>query len=201
LQLPYEEACNRALTKARLVGQTRPWCRRQPVKSVCHSAMARSKARSVAALTELQPHHDTASGTDSHSPRAIAIGRNTPGVSLCSCTSASYIDSRCRLIGLSEAFCACRIGRLLCAAASEIDNASSAGTSRANEKRTFGICIIASFLECRKNAWLERTTISGDYLGEDEESPLPKSDSCIGLVGSIQSNANHGPVPCEGAGP
>jgi hypothetical protein len=89
LQLPYEEACNRALTKARLVGQTRPWCRRQPVKSVCHSAMARSKARSVAALTELQPHHDTASGTDFHSPRAIAIGRNTPGVSLCSCPGAS----------------------------------------------------------------------------------------------------------------
>ena len=93
--------------------RTRPWRRRQPVKNVCHSAMARSMARPAAVTTKLQPHHDTASGTDSHSPGAIAIGRNTPGVSLCSRTGASYIDSRCRLIGLSEAFCSCRIGRRL----------------------------------------------------------------------------------------
>ena len=62
-----------------------------------------------------------------------------------------------------------------CAAASEIDNASSAGTSRANAKRTLGICIIASFLRYGNNAWLERAPISGDHLGEDAETPLPKA--------------------------
>ena len=80
--------------------------------SISPAAMARSKARSAAAPTELQPYHDTASGTNSHSPGAVAIGRNTPGVSLCSCAGAGYIDSRCRLIGLSEAFGSRRRGRL-----------------------------------------------------------------------------------------
>jgi hypothetical protein len=61
-----------------------------------------------------------------------------------------------------------------CAAASEIDNARSAGTSRANANRAFGVCIIASFFGYWHNAGLECTTISGDHLAEDEESPLPQ---------------------------
>jgi hypothetical protein len=61
-----------------------------------------------------------------------------------------------------------------CAAASEIDNAKSAGTSRANANRAFGVCIIASFFGYRHNARSECTTISGDHLAEDEESPLPQ---------------------------
>ena len=32
--------------------------------------------------------------------------------------------------------------------------------------------------------------ISGDYLGEDEESPLSESDGCIGLDGLIQPQMN-----------
>jgi len=60
-----------------------------------------------------------------------------------------------------------------CAAASEIDNAKSPGTSRANANRAFVVCIIASsFLGYRHNARLECTTISGDHLAEGEESPL-----------------------------
>ena len=77
-----------------------------------------------------------------------------------------------------------------CAAASEIDNAKSAGTSRANANRAFGFCIIASFLRYRHNARSECTTISGDYLGEDEDSPSQGSDGCIGLDGLIRPNAN-----------
>jgi hypothetical protein len=61
-----------------------------------------------------------------------------------------------------------------CAAAAEIDNARSAGTSRANANRAFGVCIIASFFGYRHNARLECTTISGDHLAKDEESPLPQ---------------------------
>jgi hypothetical protein len=61
-----------------------------------------------------------------------------------------------------------------CAAASEIDNAKSAGTSRANANRAFGFCIIASSFKDRHNAGLECTTISGDHLVGDEESPLPQ---------------------------
>ena len=61
-----------------------------------------------------------------------------------------------------------------CAAASETDNEKSAGTSRANANRAFEFCIIASFLRNRHDARLECTTISGDHLGDDEESPLPK---------------------------
>jgi hypothetical protein len=59
-------------------------------------------------------------------------------------------------------------------AASEIDNARSAGISRANANRTFGFCIVASSFKFRHNARLEYTAMSGDHLVEDEESPLPR---------------------------
>jgi hypothetical protein len=59
-----------------------------------------------------------------------------------------------------------------CAAASETENATSAGTSRANANRAFGVCIIASFFGYRHNARTECATISGVHLAKDEESPL-----------------------------
>lgn len=73
----------------------------------------RSKARSAAVPTEPQPYRNTASGTDSHSPGAFPISRHAPGISLRCCRGVSYIDGRCGLIGLSEAFCSRGIGRLL----------------------------------------------------------------------------------------
>jgi len=45
------------------------------------------------------------------------------------------------------------------------------------------------------------TSISGDHLGEDEESPSPERDGCIGLDGLIQPNASGGAGPLGGGRP
>jgi hypothetical protein len=69
--------------------------------------------RPAAVPAELQPYRSSESGTDSHSPGAVAIGGNAPRIPLRHRGGIRQVDRVRGFICLPEAFCSSRRSRLL----------------------------------------------------------------------------------------
>ena len=147
------------------------------------------------------------------SPFALRIRdrpKRAPGVPLWSRTGASNtpLDSRCRLIGLPEAFCSCRNSASDCFLRKKGLRFRNGQCEKRGNKQSqcenpaFGFCIIFSILRYRHNARWECTTISGDHLGKKMRNyPHREAMVALALDGPIQPNASERAGPLGGGRP